>query len=79
MIRFHWGLTLLQFASPKLAEEIDAQLPLAPLSQRDFQSVSYLIDDNKAESFAEELVARGYSPRVESASPAARVTNKQHT
>lgn len=79
MIRFHWNLTLLQFASPKLAEEIDAQLPLTQFSERGFQSTSYLIDDSKAEAFAEDLVTRGYSPRVESASPTSRLTNKQQT
>lgn len=71
MIRFHWNLTLLQFASPKLAEEIDAQCPLVPLSQRTFHPTSHLIDDQQAESLAQTLVERGYSPRVESASPSA--------
>jgi hypothetical protein len=65
VIRFHWHLHLLHFATEEIAQEVKAQLPLEQQALHSFSIQSHLLSEENFTTLTEALQQRGYTPRIE--------------
>jgi len=68
VIRIHWNLTVIQFATEQIAEEVQELCALDEHSLHSYHPSGHIIDDSDVEELVQELLEKGYTPRVEDCS-----------